>query len=215
MSRKKKFKRTVLCALLLLIPLLSMNKSYNDNNILDNNIQMCDNIKDTSFIADSFYLDSMMMIMKDSIKNELICEVERYVFNVAPRTKLGLPGLLVEHGLINDIDIVFMIAQTQLETFFGTLGAGRESSRHSLFGVSVKRYPNYDIAIKDYCDMLNEKYLVNGRTEKHLMRRYTTSKGARYAENPNYEAELTSTYKSIAKYTKIKTLQEKYKSLEI
>lgn len=156
---------------------------------------------------------SKIQAEKESIKNELISEVEKYVYRNFPRAHKTIPRSIVWHGLENEIDIVFMMAQTQIETCFGTLGAGRETSRRSLFGVAVREYSTYEKAIADYVALLKKSYLTKGRTEQHLMRKYTTTRGGRYAGNPNYEVELRGTYSKINNKTKIKQLQLKYKQL--
>ena len=206
MSKKMKFKRVLLCALLISLPFLT--QLANKINIYDNiKAEMC--INNDTIINDSINL-CQLISYKDSIKNELIDEVEAYVFCNFPKTHKAIPVSIVENGLENEIDILFMMAQTQLETQFGTLGAGRESSRRSLFGVAVRRYSDYDSAIEDYIAILKKSYLTKGRTEQHLMRNYTTTRGGRYASNPTYEVELRRTYNDIAKKTKIKDLQDKY-----
>ena len=218
MSRKMKFKRVLLCALLISLPLLSMtnnNKdSYNNENI-DDKVEMCVNNLDTSCfnIDDSIFLNQLIDKKRDSIKNEIIDEVEKYIYNIAPKTKENIPILIVENGLYHDIDIMFMVAQTQIETTFGMLGAGRESSRRSLFGVAIRKYDTYENAINDYCKILKKSYLTKGRTEQHLMENYVTKGGGRYAKDPNYEARLRQTYKYIDRATNIKELQNKYNSL--
>ena len=208
MSKKMKFKRVLLCALLISLPLFQQLANKTKANDI-NKVEMCYN-------NDTIKLDSTMNLCqlispKDSIKNELIDEVQRYIFKNFPRTHETIPNSIVENGLEHEIDICFMMAQTQLETQFGTLGAGRESSRRSLFGVAIRKYSNYDLAIKDYVALLKKSYLTRGRTEQHLMRNFTTIKGGRYAGNPTYEVELRKTYNDINKKTKIKYLQEKYK----
>ena len=212
-----KFKRVLLCALLISLPLLSMTNNNKDsyNNIDDNKVEMCVNNLDTSFlhVNDSIFLNQLIDKKRDSIKNELIDEVEKYIYKIAPRTKESIPSSIVENGLFHDIDIMFMVAQTQIETTFGTMGAGRESSRRSLFGVAIRRYDTYDNAINDYCKLLKKSYLTKGRTEQHLMKKYTTTGGGRYAGDPNYEATLSKTYKFIDKATNIRELQDKYNSL--
>ncbi len=104
-----------------------------------------------------------------------------------------------------------MMAQTQIETCYGTTGAGRESSRRSMFGVIQKRYPNYEDAINHYCEVLKKYYLVKGKTEQHLMTKYVTGTGGRYAGNPRYEIELRTAYNHIKRTTNIYSLQEEYK----
>ena len=150
---------------------------------------------------------------KDSIKNKLIEQVENYIYRSFPKTNKTIPTLLVEIGLQNEVDISFMMAQTQIETSFGTAGAGRETSRRSLFGVAKRKYSTYDDAISDYVALLKKSYLTKGRTEKDLMRRYTTVSGYKYAGNPNYEAELRNAYNTINKKTNIGVLQREYKKL--
>jgi flagellum-specific peptidoglycan hydrolase FlgJ len=218
MSRKMKFKRVLLCALLISLPLLSMTNVKNSDEKTDGNeVEMCYNDLDTSFnttiINDSIFFNKMVQNTKDSIKNEIIDEVEKYVYSIAPKTKKNIPSSIVENGLFHGIDIMFMVAQTQIETTFGTMGAGREISRRSLFGVAIRKYDSYEKAIDDYCRLLKKSYLIKGRTEQHLMRKYTTTGGGRYAGNPNYEVELRKTYLTINRNTKIKELQEKYNSL--
>ena len=207
MSRKKKFKRVLLCALLISLPFIQ-SLTGNANDVNDNKqVAMCVN-------NDTINLDTVVfgqiISPKDSIKNELISEVENYIFNNYPNTHKDVPTLIVENGLEHNIDILFIMAQTQQETGFGTLGAGREKSRRSLFGVAVRKYTNYENAVVDYIRILKKSYLTNGRTEQHLMKRYVTSKGGRYATNPNYEIILRKTYNDISNKTRIKELQNKY-----
>ena len=207
MSRKKKFKRVLLCALLISLPFIQPFISNANGINEDKSVAMC-------ITNDTMNLDTVvfgqMLSFKDSIKNELIDEVGNYIFNNYPKTHKDVPTLIVENGLENDIDILFMMAQTQQETGYGTLGAGREKSRRSLFGVAVHKYTNYENAVVDYIRILKKSYLTKGRTEQHLMKRYVTTNGGRYASDPNYEATLRKTYNNISRQTKIKELQNKY-----
>ena len=150
--------------------------------------------------------------VSDSIKNKLIKEAENYIFSRFPKANKKLPTYIVENGLEHDIDILFMMAQTKIETSFGTAGAGRETSRRSLFGVANRRYTSYENAIEDYIAILKKSYLTKGRTEVHLMNKYTTTNGGRYAANPNYESELKGAYSEINKKTNIKQLQMEYQT---
>ena len=211
MSRKKKFKRVLLCALLISLPFvqsLTGNASDVDDNRM---VAMC--VTNNTNYFDTIQLKAVVSL-KDSIKNEIIDEAEKYIFNNYPKTHKDVPSLLVENGLENDIDILFMMAQTQQETGFGNYGAGRESSRRSLFGVAIRKYSNYENAIVDYVKILKKNYLSKGRTEEQLMQRYVTTGGARYAADRSYEAKLSKTYQKISKQTKIKELQKTYKNME-
>lgn len=148
--------------------------------------------------------------IKDSLQNALINEVSKYVRKQSPNSHKFIPKYLVQAGLDNNIDICFMMAQTQIETCYGTTGAGRESSRRSIFGVIKRKYGNYNEAINHYCDVLKKYYLVKGRTEQHLLSKYVTGSGGRYAANPNYERNLRMAYNHIKRTTNIYSLQEKY-----
>lgn len=150
--------------------------------------------------------------IKDSIENELINEVSKYISKQAPKSNKFIPKYLVHAGLTNNIDICFMMAQAQIETCFGTTGAGRESARRSMFGVIQKHYDSYDNAISHYIEILKKYYLVKGRTEQHLLVKYVTGTGGRYAGNPRYEIELTTAYNHIKRTTNIYSLQEEYKT---
>ena len=133
------------------------------------------------------------MNKKDSLRLQLIEDVNIHIRRNFRIHDSNLPMYLVEYSLKYDIDLCFMMAQTQLETNFGTLGAGREKSRRSLFGVYTKKYTSYEYAIDDWCNLLNKSYLGKGRTEEHLMNSYTSHSGKRYVENPSYEISLKST----------------------
>ena len=149
--------------------------------------------------------------IKDSIQDKLIEEVNKYIKRYAPKSHQFIPKYLVQAGLDNNIDICFMMAQTQIETCYGTTGAGRESSRRSMFGIIKKRYPNYEVAVNHYCEVLKKHYLVKGKTEQQLMVKYTTAKGGRYGGHAGYEAKLRGTYNQIKRTTNIYDLQSEYK----
>lgn len=154
---------------------------------------------------------NIFILPHDSIRLEMIDITHRFLTK-STRGKVHpkLAEYLVDNALEHNIDLCFMMSQTKIETGFGTSGAGRESSRRSLFGVIKKRYSTYDEAIEDYCQLLKKSYLVKGRTEQDLMRRYVTGSGYRYAGNPNYEQELSRTYKEIVSSTDLKILQAEY-----
>jgi len=168
--------------------------------------------EETKVLIDTVNI-KLLISPKDSIKNQLIEQVENYIYKSFPKTHKTIPTSIVEIGLEKNVDILFMMAQTQIETSFGTTGAGRESSRRSLFGVAKRRYSTYDEAINDYVALLKKSYLTRGRTEQDLMRRYITMSGYKYAGNPNYEAELRNAYSNIKRKTKIKELQNEYMKL--
>lgn len=204
-TKLKRFERI----LIILIFALLFNTIMVTNNMLKcsaENTKMLTNNSHTYLLVDKDAL-------KDSITSQLINEVKSYLRMQSPKAHHFIPKYIVQAGLNNDIDICFMMAQTQIETNFGTIGAGKETLRRSLFGVSSKRYSNYEAAVNDYCRLLNKSYLGNGRTEQSLMKRYVTHGGARYASNPKYEAILSKVYKDIVKNTNIQSLQTEWSEL--
>jgi len=150
----------------------------------------------------------------EQIEKELVAEVNKYIKGQTKnRHHQFIPKYIVRAGLQHNIDICFMMAQTQIETCYGTIGAGRESSRRSLFGVAIHRYGDYEKAIAHYCQILHKSYLTKGRTEQHLMKKYVTTGGGRYAQNPAYERVLREAYNQIKRKTNIFALQQEYKNI--
>ena len=157
-------------------------------------------------------LDSLMkMNKKDSLRNKLIDDVNIHIRRNFRIHDSNLPMYLVDYSLKYNIDLCFMMAQTTIETGFGTSGAGRPSSRHSLFGV-CKRYSNYNNAVEDYCKLLRRSYLGDRKTENDLMKNYVTLGGARYAGNRCYERDLSAEYKRIRNRTQIYELWTELKN---
>lgn len=159
-------------------------------------------VEDTSYVS---YKD----VVKDSIKTA----VNEYIrSNSKTHGASEISESIVEVGLQQNLDICFMMAQSQLETNFGQYGIGK--SRKSIFGVMSGRYVTYEHAVKDYSKILYKYYLTNGRTEQHLLNNYVTRGGTRYAANENYENELSDIYHRISRNTNIKELQKLYDEAE-
>lgn len=175
-------------------PIEISNAFINDTNSVKNDLSISDTIN-----------------MKDSLRRKLIENVDNHIRKNFKIYDKNLPVYLVDHSLKYDIDLCFMMAQTTIETGFGTAGAGKPSSRHSLFGV-CKRYSNYNHAIEDYCKLLRRSYLGNKKTEHDLMKNYVTLGGARYASNRRYESELSNEYKRIRNRTQIYELWTELKN---
>lgn len=156
-------------------------------------------------------IDSITL-KKDSLKNLMIDEVQNFIDNNAPKAHKDIAPLLVDNALEHNIDIAFIMAQAQFETNFGTAGAGRPSSRYSLFGVTGK-FKDYEDAINKYITLLQNYYLIKGKTEQHLMTNYVNSSGNRYAANQNYESRLRDYYNGIIKKSNIRDIQIEYDNL--
>ena len=200
MNKKEKFKKILLFALMFLLPLISINAAT-----IDSNNYAYGSINTEIGVNNKSTKESII----ESINKEAITFVKKYY----PNCPDIISTYIVKKGLENDIDICFMLAQTQLETSFGKAGIGRTSSRHSLFGVEKRHYSNYVEAINDYVKLLKTSYLVKGRTEQNLLKNYVNKGGYRYAGNPNYEVSLRKYYNTICNVTKIKSLQNQYKKL--
>lgn len=154
---------------------------------------------------------SSTSILEIQSKKILVDEVQQYIDRISPKSNLLIANYIVDYSLEYNLDICFVLAQTQIETHFGALGVGRSTSRYSLFGV-CKSYTNYDNAVKDYCRLVRTSYLGTVKTENDLMKKYVTLSGKRYASNRKYEVSLRKLYKKIKNTTKIYELQKGLKN---
>lgn len=147
--------------------------------------------------------------IKREIREELIAEVKRYLAKQSPNAPKELPELLVDAALENDVDLCFIMAQTQLETNFGTAGIGKATSKRSLFGVIKGNYKSYDDAVDAYMKLIINDYLV-GKTEEQLMHKFVNKNGYRYGGS-GYEGHIQRHYNQVVSRTPIKQIQQKYK----
>lgn len=150
---------------------------------------------------------------KNDVRTELVAEVSNYISKQAANAHKVIPEQIVSNCLEHNVDICFVMAQTQNETNFGTTGAGRSTSRKSMFGVAKKHYSTYEDAIDDYFIILKKSYLTTGKTEYDLMKNYVTRGGSRYASSKSYEVHLQKTYAQIKYETNIYNLQKHYQTL--
>lgn len=208
--------KMLLCALILLTTGILAYPSINNEGNIQKYTQdsACNYLRITPIDDSLLNINEYIIIQhkKDSLRNLMIREVQDFIDNKAPKAHSDIAALLVDNGLNEDIDIAFMMAQAHLETNFGTAGAGKPSSRHSLFGVNGK-FKNYSDAIVKYTQLLKKNYLTHGRTEQDLMSRYTTSRGSRYCPNPSYEATLRNYYKGVTLVSNIRDIQKQYNAL--
>ena len=208
-TKFKRFKKIIFTiTVFLFITIGSSQLSWCCNNNSYNHIN-----SDKIYDVNDINIETPVNKEYDSTYAAVLKATANYINKQAPKAHNDLPKYLLDAALEYDIDLCFMMAQTQLETNFGTLGAGREKSRRSLFGVYTKKYTSYEYAIDDWCNLLHKSYLGKGRTEEHLMNSYTSHSGKRYAENPSYEISLKSTYKSIVKSTGLKQMQTELKNM--
>lgn len=161
----------------------------------------------------------------EEVKAELTSEVDLYIKHVAPTSRVSARHLVDECHEYN-VDIIFVLAQGTIESHFATKGIGGKIN--SIFNVCVydniksgngvykiHRYNHPDDSIEPYLRLLCESYLVNGKTERDLLRNYVNIHGQRYASHPQYESQLASVMKRIKRTTKIDSLNQKYRDIQI
>lgn len=212
MKQFKTIRKIMLLPFLLMVMLVGpiWTSAYSEGDARFN----IDAVDTTSFIH---YMDAPIMmneVSEDSIaaRKDLTEEVRKFISKNLNKKYARhiekLTDLLVDKAIGNDIDLTFILAQTQQETAFGTTGIGR--SKKSLFGI-YKNYRTYEESIDHYIKVLKKSYLVGHKTEHHLMKNFVNKSGRRYAGDLNYESHLRTKYKNISRTTRIPELQERYK----
>lgn len=154
-------------------------------------------------------------------KDELVDAVDTYISSVAPASTMN--GLaFVEKCDKYNVDIRFALAQAQLESHFATTGLG--GKMNSAFNVGafdgkgtthMTRYKHPDFSIEPFLKLITTDYLVNGKTEGDMMKKYVNSAGKRYASFEGYENKLFEIYSTIATNTDITTAYNNYKKHKI
>lgn len=156
----------------------------------------------------------------DSVKTQLINEVDTYINTIAPSSKLD-GEIVVDKCCEYNVDIAFVLAQGQIESHFGTTGTARKTN--SVFNVGA--YDGYSASkqrangfgfshpnesVEPYLILLTNNYLVNGKTINDLMVSYINYLGMRYASDTRYEHMLRSVYNKINSKTNINSLYNEY-----
>lgn len=168
---------------------------------------------------------SMTELHYYSLKEDLVTEIDKYIDSVAPSSALNGITILDECDNYN-VNLCFVLAQAQLESHFGTQGIGGDIN--SPWNVHVfdnkssddmrrskHKYDHPDKAIRPYLELLNNKYLRQGKTEYDLMHNFVNINGDRYASNPKYESMLSSLYVKIVNDTDIMNKYKEYKKYKI
>lgn len=142
-------------------------------------------------------------------KDDLVYEVDNYIQSVAPGSCMNAITL-VDVCDEEDIDLIFVIAQAQLESSFGTKGLG--ARMNSVFNVGafdgkgtkhMVKYDHPDMSVEPYISLLKNDYLVDGKTEADMMDKYINANGKRYATDKRYEELLRDRYDYIQNDTSI------------
>lgn len=158
---------------------------------------------------------------KDSLYNSLVNDVDDYIKNSAPKSKINAQAI-VDACLEHKMNLSFVLAQAQLESNFGTTGIAKKTNSvwnvNSYDGRSAEYiiknklgYSHPDESIIPYINLLKTKYLVN-KSEEHLLQNFVSTTGHRYASNKEYEKLLNNIYKKISQ-SSIQSLFEEYRDL--
>lgn len=159
-------------------------------------------------------------ILMEGIKNEIIAEIDRYIYEVAPSSSVRgeiLFTLCDEYG----VDVRFAMAQAQVESHYATKGTAARTK--SIFNVgaydghSAKRqirngfgFEDPNDSIEPYLILVTSDYLIGDKTIHDLMNTYTNHLGMRYATNPRYEKMIRCVYNRINTQTEIGALLNQY-----
>lgn len=157
----------------------------------------------------------------NAARDALADEVENYFSEVAPKTSLNALTLIDLTSEYN-VDLIFVIAQGQIESHFGTKGTAAKTN--SVFNVGAfdghsadtqKRngygYAHPDYSIAPYLQLLINDYLVDGKTEYDLMTKFVNKRDERYASYNGYEVSITNLYNKLNDNTKLSLAYQNYK----
>lgn len=145
----------------------------------------------------------------DTVKYQLICEVDAYIQNVSKRSRMT-GKTIVEKCLEAEYDIPLLLAQAHQETHFASFG-----SRNNVFGIYRKSYTHPDLAVSDYIELMKTKYIIDRTPEELIASNFSMEKNrkARYAEDPTYGKSIEMHRNSIHKNTEIDTLMKRWHEL--
>lgn len=154
---------------------------------------------------------------QDSIKQELISEVDTYIKSTFPESEVT-PDSLVEVCLKHDFNITFALAQGAIESGMGTKGRAKRTNSVWNVGAYDNRpqlkgfiYQDPDNSIEPYVLLVKNKYMGGVLSHHDLMKNYVVyNTTTRYASNKNYEKQLKDLYHKIKSKTRIEELQNLY-----
>lgn len=146
-------------------------------------------------------------------KAELARAVDEYIQTAAPNSDLS-GVILVEKCEKYKVDIVFVLAQGEQESHFGTKGLATKTNSvwnvGAFDGLTLSEikhaFDNPNESIEPYLKLLTTKYITNN-CETALLDKFVSVDGKRYASSPNYESLLKYKYETIKRSTDIDSLQ--------
>lgn len=171
-------------------------------------------------------IDSLDVLREQVIETycSLVLEVDKYITSIAPDSKVSA-NTFVDLCEEYNVDIRLALTQGHIESHFATKGTAAKTN--SIFNVGafdghsantqIKNgygYKHPDYSIEPYLKLLTTRYLVNGKSEKDLLKNFVDKSGHRYASSKNYELSLTNQWKKINDTTNIEPLYNEYKELK-
>lgn len=202
-----------MCGYLLLIPIVI-------DSCTTNKVYAAETVSETEKI------DSIGILSEQV--NETYCslvfEVDKYISSIAPDSKVSA-NIFVDLCDEYNVDIRLALTQGYIESHFATKGTAAKTN--SIFNVGafdghsanmqIKNgygYKHPDYSIEPYLKLLTTRYLVNGKSEKDLLKNFVDKSGYRYATSKEYELRLTNQWKKINDTTNIGLLYNEYKELK-
>lgn len=183
-------------------------------------------LKENEITMYSYYVyQDRNLLSYYSAKEELVEEVEKYINSVAPNSSINAITLVDkcdEYG----VDIIFVLAQAQKESHFGTIGlAAKTNSVFNVFAFDNyteedmktlgKTYKHPDHSIEPYLKLLTTRYFVNGKTEKDMFDQFVDINGLRYASYEGYERDMRLLYNKIDSTTNLSEKIDKYNKFKL
>lgn len=153
---------------------------------------------------ENFKQDSIINTKIDACNEYMLKALNNQGYN-QDSTKLTAEAMVKESEKYN-FDLPLLMAAAHLESCFGaTPRAQRTNSVFSVGsydnGKNVVRYNHPNESIEGYISLLNNDYLINGKTIDDLLKpgAFVNKNGHRYASKANYESLLKSIRNRIIK----------------
>lgn len=158
---------------------------------------------DTSFGERQELTNFINTEMADSLFNQKVKACEKYMKFALNNQGFSLestglkPETLVRASMETGFDLPFLMAAAHQESCFGaTPRAKRTNSVFSVGsfdnGKDYNTYADPNDSVADYIDLLNRRYLVDGKTIFDLMQpgQFVNDDGKRYASDKGYEGRI-------------------------
>lgn len=141
---------------------------------------------------------------KKLYRSQLIEEIDKYLNKFNTR----LSGEAVVDACEKyKLDPIFVLAQGQIESHFGTKGKAKRTN--GVWNIDGGRYNHPDHSVEPYVKLVKKRYMGYHKSEHDLMKNYKSLRGHKYATYKHYERDLKQVYKDINRNTAIGVLYDK------